>query len=232
MYSSTKIFLLFVFQFNDDYRISKILKEENISYAPYGLIQQGGIDIFRLNDWWQNRSIPASRKNLTLLLEKYNISNKFELIKRSYGLSLSDQYWIKPENLYIEWKQVNFFDNEFSDDIGKILFESYHSKNIQFNSPDNTSDGNLPKAWKIIDNKRVLLKKGSEPFFQEPFNEVIASLIAEKLNIPHTQTKLMNNGGEFYSVSEDFINSDSELVSAVSDMNSMLILDNITVSKQ
>ena len=52
-------------------------------------------------------------------------------------------------------------------------------------SPDNTTDGNLKKKWKISAGKRVLIKGGSDPFRQEVYNEVIASLIAEKLGIDH-----------------------------------------------
>ena len=52
-------------------------------------------------------------------------------------------------------------------------------------SPDNTTDGNLKKKWKISAGKRVLIKGGSNPFRQEVYNEVIASLIAEKLGIDH-----------------------------------------------
>lgn len=37
----------------------------------------------------------------------------------------------------------------------------------------------------IIDIERVLLKGGSQPFMQEPFNEVIASRIMVLLHIRH-----------------------------------------------
>lgn len=41
-------------------------------------------------------------------------------------------------------------------------------------SPDNSSDGNLKKKWKIINGKRCLIKSGNSLNNQEPFNEVIA----------------------------------------------------------
>lgn len=81
---------------------------------------------------------------------------------------------------------VNFFDNDFSEDVGDILFgKAKDSENISLNSPDNTSDGCLKKRWKIINKKRCLLKAGSLPYEQQPFNEAIASLIMDKLNVDH-----------------------------------------------
>lgn len=38
------------------------------------------------------------------------------------GLSLSDQYWICPADKEITWSEVNFFENDFSPDVGNILF--------------------------------------------------------------------------------------------------------------
>ena len=86
----------------------------------------------------------------------------------------------------LTWEKVNFFDNDFSDDIGDVLLgTSRKTSDFDFLSPDNTSDGHLKKRWKIINGKRCLLKSGSEPFRQQPFNEVIASKIMERLGINH-----------------------------------------------
>ena len=49
---------------------------------------------------------------------------------------------------------------------------------------------------------------------QQPFNEVIASLVAERLEIPHVPYTLLWDGSIPYSVCEDFITPDTELVSA------------------
>ena len=134
------------------------------------------------------------------------------LLVRCFGLSLSDQYWICPDGTDLKWEDVNFFDNVFSDDVGDILFGSAHrSESINFHSPDSTSDGNLKKRWKIINTKRCLIKGGSNPFRQQPFNEVIATGVMERLGIPYTVAWI---GGFPYSVCEDFITEQTELVSA------------------
>lgn len=137
------------------------------------------------------------------------------LLIRCYGLSLSDQYWIKPDGNDLSWDDINFFHHPFSDDIGDVLFGAAKKANeLNFLSPDNTSDGFLKKRWKIIDGKRCLVKGGSNPFRQQPFNEVIASEIMSKLGIPHVPYKLIWNKEAPYSVCEDFVDENTELIPA------------------
>ena len=81
-------------------------------------------------------------------------------------------------------------------------------------SPDNTSDGWLKKKWKIINGKRCLIKGGSGAIQQEPYNEVIASKIMERLDIPYVKYSLMMEEEYPYSICEDFIIPQTELISA------------------
>ena len=168
-------------------RIDEVFAKEHL---PLGVVHplrhKETIDKAALNSWWINRSIPASRMGINEALETLGIYNTELLLTKCLGLSLSDHYWVKPAGSDMAWEDVNFFDNEFSDDIGDVLFGSVN-RSIDFNyaSPDNTSDGNLLKRWKIIDGKRCLLKSGSAPFRQQPFNEVIASHILDRLGIDH-----------------------------------------------
>ena len=173
------------------------------------------IDKAALNKWWTGRSIPASRMGINDALETLGIYNTELLLTKCLGLSLSDHYWVRPADSDMTWESVNFFDNEFSDDIGDVLFGTA-GKSIGFNysSPDNTSDGNLQKRWKIIDGKRCLLKSGSAPFRQQPINEVIASIILDRLCIDHIPYTLIWIDDKPYSVCENFVSKDTELVSA------------------
>lgn len=196
------------------------IKKINQVYAPEHLpvgvpIKKGVVDRKEFNDWWTDRSIPASRSGIREALETLDIASTKMLLVRCYGLSLSDQYWICPEGTNLTWDEINFFENAFSDDIGDVLFGTKKKDNaFDFSSPDNTSDGNLKKRWKIIDGKRCLVKGGSNPFRQQPFNEVIATGIMERLGIPHIPYTVMWNQGAPYSVCEDFITGDTELIPA------------------
>lgn len=194
-------------------KISTVYAPEHL---PIGVPVRGGVaDRAALNEWWTDRSIPASRSGIREALEALDISSTKMLLVRCYGLSLSDQYWICPEGSGLTWDKVNFFENDFSDDIGDVLFGINRKLNgLDFSSPDNTSDGNLKKRWKIIDGRRCLVKGGSNPFHQQPFNEVIASGIMERLGIPYVPYWIIWSKGAPYSVCEDFVTGDTELIPA------------------
>ena len=204
--------------------ILKIEKVTHPQHLPVGvLIKKGVPDRAALNEWWIDRSIPASRSGVRKALEMMNLPNTKVLLTRCFGLSLSDQYCIKPQSRDISWESVNFFDHDFSEDIGDVLWGKPLDKDdFDYHSPDNTSDGCLKKRWKIIDGKRCLLKSGSAPFLQQPFNEVIASVVMDRLNIPHIPYMVVfDDDGEPYSICEDFVTRDTELVSAWRVMQTM-----------
>lgn len=185
-------------------------------HLPVGIaVKNGAADRAALNEWWTDRSIPASRSGIREALETLEITSTKMLLVRCYGLRLSDQYWIRPEGFSLTWDAVNFFDNDFSDDIGDVLFgEKKKADALDFSSPDNTTDGNLKKRWKLIGGKRCLVKGGSNPFCQQPFNEVIAAGIMERLGISHVPYEIAWNKGASYSVCEDFVNENMDLVPA------------------
>lgn len=196
--------------------IQKIVEIYAPAHLPIGIpVKNGVADRTTFNTWWTDRSIPASRSGIREALETLEIANTKLLLIRCYGLSLSDQYWIKPEGNDLTWDDINFFHHPFSDDIGDVLFGAPKKANaLNFSSPDNTSDGFLKKRWKIIDGKRCLIKGGSNPFRQQPFNEVIATKIMARLHIPHVPYTLIWNNDAPYSVCEDFVDENTELIPA------------------
>ncbi|MDO4622141.1 MAG: HipA domain-containing protein [Eubacteriales bacterium] len=192
--------------------VENILHEEHL---PFGTCGKDGVDKKKLARWWATRAIPASRSGLRHALEQLDMSVSQELLDKCYGLSLSDQYWINPLDHPLQWKDINFFEHSFSDDVGNLLFgKTYDSEQISLVSPDNTSDGQLLKKWKIQEGKRVLLKGSSAPYYQEAYNEVIASRIAAALHIPHVEYELYYEAGQAYSACRDFITSEQDLISA------------------
>ena len=198
--------------------IYEVYAEEHF---PVGSLGKHGVDKTMLAKWWAKRSIPASRSGLRETLDLLHMSVPQELLAKCYGLSLSDQYWISPKDKPLMWKEINFFDHDFSEDVGNLLFGyGEFSDSMSLISPDNTSDGQLIKKWKIADGKRVLIKGGSNPYQQEPLCEVIASGIAERLCIPHTKYTLLWEHEKPFSVCQDFITSETELVSAYHIMQS------------
>lgn len=188
----------------------------NREHLPIGIpVRKKQVDRAALNAWWKGRAIPASRQGIRAALEEMQVSATQNLLEKCLGLSLSDQYWIRPENINLRWSDVNFFEHPFSDDVGNILFgKGSGSDSVSLMSPDNTSDGWLKKKWIILDRKRCLLKGGSGATQQEPYNEVFASTLMERLGVQHVEYALTHQDEYPFSVCEDFITPDTELVSA------------------
>lgn len=208
-----------VVSFSLDDATAAILRIAMLHYPehlPVGIsCRKGVVDRAALNNWWQSRAIPASRQGLQAALSDLSITAPQALLEKCLGLSLSDQYWIRPVSSTIHWADVNFFSHAFSDDVGNALLGKGMSSNaISLMSPDNTSDGWLRKKWSIIDDKRCLLKGGSGTTQQEPYNEVFASLLMARLRIPNVAYSLTIQEDYPYSVCPDFITPDTELVSA------------------
>ena len=70
------------------------------------------------------------------------------------------------------------------------------------------------QKWTIINGKRCLIKAGSGTIVQEPYNELIATELMERLNIPHVSYSLIMQDKCPYSICEDFVDADTELISA------------------
>jgi hypothetical protein len=143
--------------------IARLPKVHDERHLPVGIqIFSSGVDRKALNDWWLGRSIPVSRMGLSEALLFMGVTSSALLIEKCFGLSLSDQYWVRPSE-DVTWESVNFFSNEFSNDVGEILFghEPNDPARVSLFSPDNTSDGWLRKKWIIADGKRFLMKGGS-----------------------------------------------------------------------
>ena len=182
---------------------------------PVGTGGPGGADFSAMREWWRGRSIPASRKGIREFLDAFGMSVPQQLLEKSLGLSLSDQYWICPSGGGPGWADVNFFDNDFSEDVGDILFGRMEPGRASgLFSPDNTSDGVLAKKWKVIDGKRRLIKGGNGMFPQEVANEFIASRICRRLGIPCVDYDIVSIDGRPCSVCDDFITGGTELVTA------------------
>ena len=196
--------------------ISRVGHVFDVSHIPVGIgISGDRPDRGDLNEWWTGRSIPVSRSGIRNALEILNVPYTQSLLTKCFGLSLSDQYWVNPTDNPLEWGEINFFDNPFSEDVGDALFgKDTEGAEINLISPDNTSDGWLKKRWKIIDGKRCLIKGGSDPAQQEPLNEALATAVMRRLDISHVPYTVMWDDDMPYSVCENFITPRTELVNA------------------
>lgn len=199
------------------YGIVRLGEIYNYEHIPLGVLTyEKKVDRALLNHWWTGRSIPLSRSGIREALEIMDIPVPQKLVEKCMGLSLSDQYWICPFEKEVKWSDVNFFQNDFSEDVGNSLFGiRTDSMALDLMSPDNTSDGYLKKKWKIINEKRYLIKGGNGQIQQEPFNEVFATEIMKCIgNMDFVPYELIWEKEMPYSICEDFISENTELINA------------------
>lgn len=133
-----------------DGSIGDVVQVMDVDHLPVGSVVDGEVRRDRLRRWWSNRSIPVTRSGIAHLMRALDFDTTGILLSRSMGLSLSDHCWIRPADSDVAWRDVNFFDNGFSDDLGDLLFgKDVWVGEMDFRSPDSTSDGMLRKRWKI-----------------------------------------------------------------------------------
>lgn len=186
-------------------KVWEVLRPEHL---PLG----GPPDKGWLGRWWEDRTIPPGRAGVKEALEALGVDGPRQLALRSWGLSLSDHYWLRPQGSGLAWEEVTFFRQPFSGDVGDALLGKPAGRDLR--SPDAVTDGFLPKRWVVLDGTPHLMKGGSPPYFQQPFSEVIASALMERLGIPHVPYTLCWQGEVPYSLCPDLVGEDTELVTA------------------
>ena len=181
------------------------------------VMEDGKINSKWLSQWWDERGIPASRELYRAVMAEIGVTGKNRLLLECNGLSLTDHYWIVNENESKKWKDVNFYENDFDRGIGGLFFNRKKTDgNYNRNTPDISSDGNLRKRWEIDNNgRRVLIKAGKNPYMQEPVNEVIASMLCERLNIPHVPYVLEFEDGDPVSKCPNMTDVNVEFIEAI-----------------
>lgn len=233
MNKNTKIALL---EYNTKYNaIEKVYETYNIEYAPlsvYNATKNKASNLAtEINKWFRNRGIPAWRKDLENLLQSLNVLTTEELLNKAYALSLSDQYWIKEEESKVEWKDVNFFQNDFKykgylqASLSSTLGEYINPPELM--SPNNTTDGMLQKGWIIENNNRVLVKGIYQTSREEPINEWLASEICKRLGFYHCEYTIDVVNNKLVSKCNDFIDENKEIITAYDAFNSEKKSNNI-----
>lgn len=191
--------------------ILSIGKMQNPEYLPVLVIYYKD-KVAGLRKWLNTRSIPKTRKNLSILLEQAGVETADALSLKSLGLNLSDQYWFKPENSNIKWSEVNLFENDF---LPQRFSATNEINTASSYSPDVSSNGELPKFWLIKNGERYLYKESTAPYYQQNYNEVFASKLLAKMDIPHVDYNLDKIGKITYSICKTFITPDTEYVPAL-----------------
>ncbi len=161
--------------------------------------------------WLKHRSIPKNRIYVDRVLSRSGLShnNTKGIIDICYGLSLNDSYWVIDESKDITFKEVNLYENRFSNILAHIAFTGYGSsiKSQFMSSPEYTTNGMLPKCWRRINGEIILYKGGTSGYANaglEPYSEYYASQIAKVMGLDAIEYNLSKWKGHLSSTCKLF----------------------------
>ncbi len=154
----------------------------------------------RLEGWLSSRAVDSSRRNSRLLKKILDISshNDMETTLISHAISLTDDYWFKPNKSKLKWKDVSSFSDEYA--YLSLKGDAFHLPSKPKLTPELTLPGSYEKCWKKIDGCWNLIKKGNR---KELFSEYFCSRLASFIGIASASYRL---SGE-YIITANFASS-------------------------
>ena len=199
-------------------RIEYVLEVYMPEELPVGCAEEGS----GLAQWWNMRAVPDTRKGIQQQLKLLGEETSQSLMLAAYGLSLTDHYWMQPVSKELYWKNINFFENEFSDELGNLLTDTGKidvEGHISCFSPASSVNGEMKKKWVIRDHTRFLMKINTNNYGQQAVNEKIACRLHERLGwknyVPYEIEMTRIDGLQVPgSLTPLFTSLDTELVSA------------------
>mgnify|MGYP005759796769 CR=1 FL=1 len=140
---------------------------------------------------------------------------------RADGKSLSN--WWSLRAIPDSRKDLNFFENDFSEELGNLLTDSEEDVREDVEllrvSPSASVNGDMKKKWIIRDGVRSLLKVDTNHYGQQAVNEVIAGRMHKRLgwkdHVPYRVEKIRIGGHDHpCSISPLFTSETKEFVPA------------------
>lgn len=149
--------------------------------------------------WLERRVIPKNRTYVDEILKTLGLSinDTKGIIDVCKGLSLNDSYWIVPDGFKGKFAEYNLYENRFSEILSLVAYTGIGQSNVAFTtSPELTTNGMLPKAWRFIENDGIYLYKGGTTGAantgNEPYSEYYASQIAAAMGLNAVHYDLEN----------------------------------------
>jgi hypothetical protein len=149
--------------------------------------------------WLKQRVIPKNRAFVDEIVKALGLhfNDTKGIIDVCKGLSLNDSYWVVPENFTGTFSQYNLYQNKFSEMMALVALTGTEENCRSFTiSPELTTGGMLPKAWRSLEGDGIYLYKGgtfgASNAGREPYCEYYASQIAQTMHLNAVQYELEN----------------------------------------
>ena len=169
--------------------------------------------------WLERRVIPKNRAFVDEILRAFGLTHGDTkgIIDICKGLSLSDSYWVVPVGFDGKFANYNLYENRFSEILSLVAYTGITQSDAAFTtSPELTTDGMLPKAWRFVEGEGIFLYKGGLSGFansgREPYCEFYASQIAATMNLDAVHYDIENWKGILASKCELFTDIDTAFI--------------------
>lgn len=169
--------------------------------------------------WMERRVIPKNRAFVEEILKALDLSanDTKGIIDICKGLSLNDSYWIVPQGFDGKFADFNLYENQFSEILSLVAYTGMGGGKGAFStSPELTTGGMLPKAWRLLSGKGIYLYKGGTSGFantgNEPYGEFYACQIASAMGLDAVSYGLENWKGILASTCKLFTDIDTSFV--------------------
>lgn len=169
--------------------------------------------------WLQKRVIPKNRAYVAEILKTFGlgINDTKGIIDVCKGLSLNDSYWVVPKDFPGTFAQYNLYENRFSEILSLVAYTGIGQSDAAFTtSPELTTNGMLPKAWRFIEGDGIYLYKGGTSGAantgNEPYSEFYASQIAQAMGLDAVSYELENWKGILASRCKLFTDIDTSYI--------------------
>ena len=169
--------------------------------------------------WLERRVIPKNRAFVDEILKALGLSHSDTkgIIDVCKGLSLNDSYWVVPEGFEGKFSQYNLYENRFSEILSLVAYTGIGQSDAAFTtSPELTTNGMLPKAWRFIEGEGIYLYKGgtfgAANTGNEPYSEFYASQVAQAMGLDAVAYELENWKGILASRCKLFTDIDTSYI--------------------
>ena len=169
--------------------------------------------------WLQRRVIPKNRAYVAEILKTFGLSinDTKGIIDVCKGLSLNDSYWVVPQGFTGTFAQYNLYENRFSEILSLVAYTGIGQSDAAFTtSPELTTNGMLPKAWRFIEGEGIYLYKGgtfgAANTGNEPYSEFYAGQIAQAMGLNAVTYELENWKGILASRCKLFTDIDTSYI--------------------
>ena len=169
--------------------------------------------------WLQGRIIPKNRTFVGEILAQLGLTvdDTKGIIDVCRGLSLNDSYWVVPLGFDGKYADYNLYENRFSEVLSLVAYTGNAGSREAFTtSPEFTTNGMLPKAWRYIEGDGIWLYKGGTSGAantgKEPYSEFYAYQVAERMGLNAVYYDLENWKGILASKCRLFTDIDTSFV--------------------